>query len=161
MREVNEDEKQCCALFIVSLCSLRLSERSIKVDLVGFVSIVIAVRVDTVGSITGILLFLGEVSVGRQDAGEREETRSSGGRGGGGRQGRGGQTQGQWGHRQSQTLQLRELVGLELLLCIKHTHTQTYTGERVSKHMQPTDSEVKWATHAERLQMVHTHRAEG
>lgn len=56
-------KKQCCALFIVSLCSRCLSERSIKVDLVGFVSVVVAVRVGTVSSVTGILLFLGEVSV--------------------------------------------------------------------------------------------------
>lgn len=63
--EEDEEEKKktCCALFIVSLCSLRLTERSTEVDLVGFVSVVVAVRVGTVSSVAGVLLLLGQVSV--------------------------------------------------------------------------------------------------
>lgn len=63
--------------------------------------------------VSGALVLLSELGLGCQDAGEGKEGRAGGD---GGQAARLTQPQGEWGHRQGQSLQLGELVCLKLLL---------------------------------------------
>lgn len=77
--------------------------------LVGLLSVLLAVAVH---SVTGCFLLLGQLGLGGQQGGEGEEA----GGGGDGGEARLAQAQRQRGHGQSQALELRQLVSLELLL---------------------------------------------
>ena len=99
--------------------------------LVGLVPVLLTV---VVGSLTGRLLFLGQLGLRGKDGGEGEEA----GGGGDGRQGGLAQAQGHGGHGQGQTLELGQLVSLELLL--RTTNTQL-------KHRGGTDGCI-WLSHA-------------
>lgn len=81
--------------------------------LIRLVSIFLAVAVN---AFTRGLLLLGQLGLGGQQGGEREEARG----GGDGREGWLAQAQRQGGHGQGQTLKLRQLVSLKLLLYRKH-----------------------------------------
>lgn len=84
-----------------------MSER--EPQLIGLLSVLLAVAVH---SVARRLLLLGQLGLRGQQGGEGEET----GGGGDGGEARLAQAQRQRGHRQSQALELRQLVSLELLL---------------------------------------------
>jgi len=85
-------------------------------SLIGLVSVLLAVAVH---SLAGRFLLLGHLGLGGQQGGEGEEA----GGGGDGGEARLAQAQRQGGHGQGETLELRQLVSLELLLHGTQTHT--------------------------------------
>lgn len=89
--------------------SLDKNRAELGEHLIRLVSVLLAVAVN---SVTRCFLLLGQLGLGGQQGGEGEEA------GGGGDGGEGwlAQAQRQGGHGQGQTLELRQLVSLELLL---------------------------------------------
>lgn len=81
-----------------------------------------------------ILVFLGEVGLGAQCR-QREETGACANRW----QRRGLQPHRQWGQRQGQSLQLGQLVGLELLLQGRGSGELATSGPQVTPHPTPQD----------------------